>query len=189
MVIGISWKNDNMTPDFTNIEYLKSGNTKQRAAYRVLTDNHILEMLKEYDPILVGTIPINISVESSDLDIVCYAKDLNAYGDFVVERFGEKKGFTIWERGKDKLRAVVASFIVEGFDIEVFGQNIPSTDQQAYRHMIIEYRLLVKHGEEFRRKVIALKQMGYKTEPAFAKLLGLEGDAYQALLALEKEKT
>ena len=173
-----------MNPDFTNIEYLQSGNTKQRAAYMVLTENRILETLQEFDPILVGTIPININVESSDLDIVCYARDLKAFEDFAIKTYSENTDFTIWERGEGKLKAVVASFKLDGFDIELFGQNIPTKQQQAYRHMIIEHRLLEEKGEEFRRKVIALKQMGYKTEPAFAKLLGLEGDPYMALLNL-----
>lgn len=171
-----------MTPDFTNIEYLKSGNTKQRKAFEMLTENNILDVLKAYDPILAGTIPININIESSDLDIVCYAKDLKVFSDFIIDQFGENEEFTIWERGEGELKAAVASFIIEGFDVEIFGQNVPSKEQQAYRHMVIEYQFLEKYGEAFRGKVIALKQMGYKTEPAFAKLLGLEGDPYLALL-------
>ena len=173
-----------MIPDFTNIEYLKSGNTKQRAAYKVLTENRILETLQEYDPVLVGTIPININVESSDLDILCYTNDLKVFENFVVKEFGDMDEFIIWERGEGEFKAVVASFKLDGFDIEIFGQNIPTKKQQAYRHMIVEHRLLEEKGEEFRRKVIALKQMGYKTEPAFAKLMGLEGDPYMALLNL-----
>jgi hypothetical protein len=48
--------------------------------------------------------------------------------------------------------------------------------------MLIEHRLLLKHGEAFKNKVIELKQNGLKTEPAFAKLLGIEGDPYEELL-------
>ena len=45
------------------------------------------------------------------------------------------------------------------------------------QHLIIE-----EQGEEFREQVIKLKLQGYKTEPAFAKLLGLKGDPYVAML-------
>ncbi|HRF37192.1 MAG TPA: DUF4269 domain-containing protein, partial [Saprospiraceae bacterium] len=57
--------------------------------------------------------------------------------------------------------------------------------QNAYRHLLIEARLLEERGPEFRQQIIELKQQGVKTEPAFARLLGLEGDAYEALLRLE----
>jgi len=173
-----------MTIYFKTIEYLKSGNSIQYKAYKVLTDSEIMVVLKEYDPILAGTIPIGINVTGSDLDILCYARDLAEFSTFVNTHFGEKDEYTTWERGEGKYKAVVASFRLEVFGIELFGQNIPPTEQQAYRHMIIEYKLLEQYGEDFRKKIIALKQMGYKTEPAFAKLLGLEGDSYEALLKL-----
>ncbi len=51
--------------------------------------------------------------------------------------------------------------------------------------MLIEYKLLLEKGEEFRKEIISLKKQGYKTEPAFAKLLGVEGNAYEGLLKLE----
>ena len=48
--------------------------------------------------------------------------------------------------------------------------------------MIIEHHILQQEGEDFKRKVVALKESGMKTEPAFAQLLGLDGDPYLALL-------
>jgi len=48
--------------------------------------------------------------------------------------------------------------------------------------MIIEYEILKTKGENFRLEIIKLKQNGYKTEPAFAFLLGLNGDSYSELL-------
>ena len=43
-------------------------------------------------------------------------------------------------------------------------------------------RILEKEGEEFRKQIINLKEKGWKTEPAFAKLLGLKEDPYLELL-------
>ncbi len=48
--------------------------------------------------------------------------------------------------------------------------------------MIKEYEILEKEGEEFRKQIINLKEKGWKTEPAFAKLLGLKEDPYLELL-------
>ena len=52
--------------------------------------------------------------------------------------------------------------------------------------MIIERNILEEKGFEFKQKVKDLKSSGIKTEPAFEKLLGLEGDPYIELLKLEK---
>jgi hypothetical protein len=50
--------------------------------------------------------------------------------------------------------------------------------------MLIEHSLLTEKGEHFRQEIIKLKRQGLKTEPAFAKLLGLDGDPYKAILKL-----
>ena len=55
----------------------------------------------------------------------------------------------------------------------------------AYRPMLVEARVLRLLGEEFMRRVVELKEKGVKTEPAFARLLGLDGDPYIAVLGLE----
>lgn len=51
--------------------------------------------------------------------------------------------------------------------------------------MLIEHQILQSENEDFRLKIIELKKNGYKTEPAFAKLLDLEGNPYHALLAYQ----
>jgi hypothetical protein len=77
---------------------------------------------------------------------------------------------------------IVANFRLDEFRIELFGQNRPTREQESYRHMIIEHRIILDRGESFRQEVIRLKKEGVKTEPAFCKLLGIEGDPYEALL-------
>jgi hypothetical protein len=168
--------------NFLNISYLQFGNEKQIKAYHVLTDNQILEKLSAYHPILVGTIPINIDIENSDLDIICEVLNKNEFINQLNFSFGIEKGFVITE--SPKFDAIKASFLTGDFEIEIFGQNIPTRQQNAYRHMLIEHKLLLEKGEEFRKEIVDLKQRGYKTEPAFAKLLGLEGNAYEELLKL-----
>ncbi|AYQ33619.1 DUF4269 domain-containing protein [Runella sp. SP2] len=168
---------------FDTIDYLQTGNERQQRAYDVLTNHRILAQLAPFSPVLVGTIPINIDIESSDLDVICQWSDKSEFATALHSLFGHYPNFTFWENPTHQ--AVVAHFIVDGFEIEVFGQNIPIKNQNAYRHMLVEDKLLAQHGETFRQQIVSLKQQGYKTEPAFALALGLEGDPYLALLALE----
>ncbi|MEH3111904.1 DUF4269 domain-containing protein [Pedobacter terrae] len=166
--------------NFLNISYLQSGNEKQKKAYQVLTDNKILEKLAPYQPILVGTIPINIDIENSDLDIICDVQDKVTFTEILTNYFQSEKGFKITKNSTFK--SIKANFFIDDFEFEIFGQAIPTIKQNAYRHMLIEYQLLLEKGEIFRQEIIALKKQGYKTEPAFAKLLEIEGNAYEELL-------
>lgn len=168
---------------FDTIDYLKTGNARQQRAYDVLTNHRILAQLEPFSPVLVGTIPINIDIESSDLDVICQWFDKSEFAAALHSLFSHYPNFTFWENTAHQ--AVVAHFIVDGFEIEVFGQNIPTFQQNAYRHMLVEDKLLAKYGEEFRQQIISLKRQGYKTEPAFALALGLEGDPYLTLLTVE----
>ncbi len=51
--------------------------------------------------------------------------------------------------------------------------------------MLIDAKLLKKFDASFKNKIIELKKNGYKTEPAFAKVLELKGNPYLALLEYE----
>jgi hypothetical protein len=168
--------------DFTNISYLKNGNQKQKMAFEVLTQFRVLEKLVEFNPILVGTIPINIDIEKSDLDIVCCWENKLSFIKKVKDLFEKEIHFTIHEVLIDNQESVVASFYLGSFEIEIFGQNIPTKQQNGYKHMVIEDEILRLRGENFRQEIIKLKKNGHKTEPAFGLLLGLKGNVYQELL-------
>jgi hypothetical protein len=165
---------------FDDIQYLKSGTKRQREAYALLRDHNILECLKAFDPVLVGTIPINIDLETSDLDIICHWTVKQNFISVVTKCFSHQGNFKLCESPTDN--AVISSFMLHHFEIEIFGQDIPTRQQPGYRHMIVEHDILVKKGEGFRQQILDLKRRGYKTEPAFAIALGLTGDPYTALL-------
>ena len=171
--------------DFLTIEYLKSGNNRQREAYQTLMRHAVLEKLSEFSPVLVGTIPISIDISSSDLDIACCWTNKNAFYNHIKCNFGNETGFQISEMIINGHEMIISSFILGNFEIEIFGQAIAVEKQYGYRHMLIEYKILEQQGEEFRKEILELKERGYKTEPAFALLLGLQGNPYEALLQLE----
>lgn len=171
--------------NFDNIEYLQRGTNRQKQAYSTLTNNQILSKLNRFDPILVGTIPINIDIETSDLDIICCFNDKQDFIETITVNFNNEKNFAIRELQSADNSAIVASFTLENFEIEIFGQSIPTKKQFAYRHLVVEHNLLHQYGEKFRLQIIELKRLGHKTEPAFAIALDLTGDPYTELLKLE----
>ncbi|CAA7391075.1 DUF4269 domain-containing protein [Chryseobacterium fistulae] len=65
----------------------------------------------------------------------------------------------------------------------ILEQNKPTIEQNAYRHMIAEYKILEEKGEDFKQKIVKLKKEGMKTESAFGMLLNLE-NPYEDLLKL-----
>lgn len=170
---------------FDDIAYLQQGSDKQRRVWELLTRHEIFVKLAPFDPLLAGTIPIGIDTPDSDLDILCHCPDVAHFESELRSFFGREPSFRLHHKVIRGRASVVCSFEKEDFVIEIFGQDQPSRLQNAYRHLLIEARLLEERGPDFRRQVIELKQSGLKTEPAFALLLGLEGDPYEALLELE----
>ncbi len=99
--------------------------------------------------------------------------------------FENEISFSINQKVFDNDGAVIARFQIAGFEVEIFGQNKAIEKHLAYRHLLIEFKLLKTKGEQFRESIIELKKNGMKTEAAFCKLLNLTGDPYHALLSLE----
>lgn len=135
---------------------------------------------------MVGTVPIGIDVSGSDLDVICEVDDFEEFAQVVERFYGQQPAFCLTHKKIRDRWCIVASFQGEHFPVELFGQAVPTQGQYAYRHMLVEHRLLEELGDAFRQQIVALKKAGYKTEPAFAKVLGLEGDPYEILLSLEK---
>ncbi|GAA5098350.1 DUF4269 domain-containing protein [Chryseobacterium ginsengisoli] len=167
--------------DFTTIDYLKNGNDTQKRAFEVLIKYQIFEKLKNYSPVLAGTIPIEIDVEGSDLDIICEVKNEIDFIEFLNQNFQNYNNFNLEKIIINGEKSIVLNFMLEEFPIEIFGQNKPVKRQNAYLHMIAEYKILQEKGEDFKQKIIELKKQGIKTEPAFGMLLGME-NPYEDLL-------
>ncbi|PKQ65665.1 hypothetical protein BZG02_01275 [Labilibaculum filiforme] len=171
--------------NWKDITYLKSGSEIQKQAFKCLNTLQIFDLLAAHSPILTGTIPIGISIDSSDLDIACNYMDADKFEKKIQSLFGEQKEFKIQQKEKNGYWVVIATFNFQNFPIELFGSLFPPTSQNSYRHMLIEHRILQLLGEDFKQQIIHLKQNGLKTEPAFAKLFQLDGDPFQQLLEMD----
>jgi uncharacterized protein DUF4269 len=163
---------------------LSQGTARQQEAYRALQNLDIFNILETYTPFLAGTIPLGIDVPGSDLDIICEARDLDGFQRVITNAFGAAESFAIKQKKIGDLPSVIANFYCGYFPVEIFGQPRPVTRQNAYRHMIVEARLLEIGGEVARQAIRELKQAGMKTEPAFAHYFKLKGNPYQVLLEL-----
>jgi len=170
--------------NFRNPAYLARGNARQQRAYRALQSLGIFRILRAYTPVLAGTIPLNIDIPGSDLDIICKACDLDAFARAVTDAFGAHAGFRVKRKVIKGVESVIVNYDYGGFPIEIFGQPKPVTEQNAYRHLLVEARLLKIGGESARRAIRQLRRAGLKTEPAFARYFQLEGDPYEGLLRL-----
>lgn len=173
-----------MMPEFTTITYLRSGNIRQQEVFRLLTSHRIMEILAPFDPVLTGTIPLEIDLDTSDLDIICYCPDLVAFTHLLNREFGKHPDYQINESSVQGRPTVIGRFALEGRPVEIFGQHRPVREQEAFIHLVNEYRILLERGADFREQVLLLKRAGIKTEPAFAQVLGLTGDPYAAISQL-----
>ncbi|MEN5234246.1 DUF4269 domain-containing protein [Sphingobacterium faecium] len=168
-----------MNIDFRNIDYLILGNTKQRKIHQIITEYHIFEILKAYKPILVGTIPINIDIDESDVDIILQTKNLKKLNQLLLESFSQYAQFRL---SSNASKVLISSFTIDDIPIEIYATDIDTEKQNGYLHMIKEYEILKARDDNFKMEIIKLKKQGVKTEPAFCKLLNINGDPYVELL-------
>ncbi|MFA1819779.1 DUF4269 domain-containing protein [Virgibacillus oceani] len=167
------------------INYFKTENEKQKRAYKVIQSLHLMNDLKEFTPILCGTIPLGIDVDSSDLDIIMEVNDFPRFEQKIRKLHSKHDNFKIKHTNIRGQKVIKANFFDRGFEFELFGQSQPVFEQHAYLHMIIEQSLLEKIPY-LKEKVIKLKKRGYKTEPAFCEVLGISGDPYDNLIIYGK---
>lgn len=156
------------------------------AIVAALTRARVFETLATYDPHHVGTWPIGLAIETSDADIAVCAPDLEAFRADAERAFGRFRNFTITARDGAP-PALITRFTLDKLKVEIFAAPMPVRQQNGWRHMLIEARLLALAAPEFRTAIVTAKRDGLKTEPAFAHILGLAEDPYDAVLALENK--
>ncbi|MDO7873476.1 DUF4269 domain-containing protein [Hymenobacter sp. ASUV-10] len=175
-------------PDWFDLRYLLAGTARQQQAHATLHSLNLPGALLDFDPVLAGTIPLNIDVPGSDLDLICEvpAGAAPQFRQRLRDHYGTLPGFTLTEGIVNGIASTACNFRRPDFELEIFGQPRPVRQQHAYRHMVVEARVLALGGVLWQQAVRRLKAQGMKTEPAFAQLLGLTGDPYAALLTLEE---
>ena len=151
---------------------------------RVLAESNLGHVLAPFDGVLAGTFPIGLNLPHSDLDILWEFFDQAHFVRVISLALGHMPGWRIKQTVYQTRPSVITAFELGDYRVEVFAQPCPVWFQNAYRHMVVERRLLRLGGEPLRKRILALKKSGASTEEAFAQELGLEGCPYQNLYNL-----
>jgi predicted metalloenzyme YecM len=148
------------------------------SVFRALTESKVLEILHPHQPLVIGTFPLGVFTNSSDLDILMISQDFPETRKFLTSEFARFDNFRIREQVIAEQDSVIASFSFQNVEFEIFAQNLHPTEQTGFKHFFAEERLLKEKGDKFLRQVKKLKEKGEKTEPAFGKALGIKVDPY-----------
>lgn len=173
------------------LDYLALGDCVQRTARNVIRQSGLFTVLKCFEPVLCGTIPLGCNIESSDLDILCQVDDLSSFEEFAVRSFAAFRRLQVKNKVLRGGPAVLVRFTWQEFKFEIVAQKKPVTEQYAYAHMLAEAWLLYEHGPRLRAEIKRLKENALSTEVAFARLFNIVGEPYEMLyqLYMDMKKT
>lgn len=181
--VGMQGLFSQLKQQFQKTEYLSVGTPKQQAIGILLYETKLLERLLDLQPLLAGTFPLALEIENSDIDLLCHYRD-ETERQGLVSLLQKMEQNIEWQFTDQYF---TARWNFKGWPIELYASTVPTADQAAFRHLLIEAWLLEKHGHKLKATVLHLKEQGLKTEPAFAQVLSLPGDPYAALLRMAEE--
>lgn len=154
-------------------------------ARAILQRGSVFERLAPFDPRWVGSIPLDIHGPGADADIACTGgSDLAAFKRALEAAFPDVPGLTVSDNEHAGEASVIARLELEGLPLEIFGRRRPVETHESFVHWRAEHRILALAEDRLRADIRDAKAGGLKTEPAFAKLLGLGGEPYAELLKL-----
>lgn len=155
-------------------------------AMATVAGSGLLDGLQDHDPVVAGTYPLGLDRPDSDVDLLCCAPPTEAFAAQVAAAAPDARALR-WHRRTfdDQPDAVVVNLFLDDLPVEVFAQACPTHQQHGYRHLVVERRLLIIGGAELQRAVRDQRHGPGSVEGAFARTLGLDGDPFAAVLALE----
>lgn len=156
-----------------------------RSIFNNLKKLNILKDFKKHKALVAGTFPLGLNVADSDIDILLTSEDLKYTLSELKSKYGSYDEFKYEYVEAQSLDSLVVNFKFEGIEYEVFVQETSSVQQWAYKHFLIEERLLKYGGSPFKEKVLKLRQQGFKTEAAFCEALNIKyTNPFDSLLEL-----
>lgn len=166
---------------FLNLEYQKSPTVMQKNALKTLSSLNLFHDLKEFNPVFVGTIPLDVDVHGSDIDIICEVAEFSRFQNRVRECFESQKNFIIIESYNYNSRHSTCRFDAHSFRIEILGEKVPVQQQISFKKLVAEAKLLEIGGDTARQEIRNIKNQGLNTELAFAEYFKLTGEVQDRL--------
>lgn len=153
----------------------------------VVSELKLLEMFKDHQPFIAGTIPLAIETPDADIDFLVRFSDPDEFSTLCRERFGSMSEFELSNGEAHGLPYSLCRFEYRGVPVEIFCSSLSTYKQNAFLHFQAEEKLLKYGPYSWQEQVVQLKMRGLKTEPAFAHLLNNDKmSAYQFILELQK---
>jgi predicted metalloenzyme YecM len=153
--------------------------------FSALKKSEVLSQLNSFSPLVAGTFPLGLQTEGSDLDILLSHHDIDAALERVESLYKNTSSFDSYKNtDTEGKRYGVARFLIDEIPFEIYIEKTPTIQQRAYMHFQIEERLLKLGGEKLKNQILAFRQKGMKTEPAFGAALNLDSDPYQKLVEM-----
>ncbi|MGL4716401.1 MAG: DUF4269 domain-containing protein [Aeromonas sp.] len=167
-------------PNWRRLDYLMYGNARQRSAHALLSAG-LWDALQQHcsDVALVSTVAIGLDRPQSDLDIICqHPAPAQFAAIFAAQGWQAKdKGEQVW---------LLAGPDGYAWPVELYVTPVKLETLNSWRHLTLMAALLAHFDHHFYQAVRWLRsEQGVKGEAAMCHLLGLKGDPYRALLALE----
>jgi hypothetical protein len=165
-------------------EFLSRGGRRQQEAFACLSRLGIFDKLAAHGPVLAGAIPIGVDIETSALEIILSAQNLELLAEEISSLFKSQTSFAITHALIQNIPTLLASFEADGFPLQLFAQNRSPLSQANVLHLLVEARLLAFAPGDAREKIRDLKRSGLDTAAAFARCFAIDGNPNQELLKL-----
>lgn len=110
------------------IDYLLHGNATQQHAYHTLQELRMLTVLQEYSPVLVGTVPIDIHIDDSDLNIICEAYHFTEFQAIVDHHFHRMSDYRYTSKLVEGTPRAVCTFHYNDWLIQLLDKTIGKGD-------------------------------------------------------------
>lgn len=156
---------------------------KNPKLFAAIINSGVLLDFKDYSPLVSGTFPLDIAVETSDVDIIMTSDSLEKLSEKINKHYSHCADYSL----RTDNDYITAKFSFADFVFEIYAERTASSLQNSNLHFLVEERLLKLGPTSFRKHILRLKESGVKTEQAFATQLNLSGDPYQALLDIRKK--
>jgi uncharacterized protein len=173
---------------FHNLSLKSVINFEQRPMIAVLVSElKLLEIFKNNQPFIAGTIPLAIDGPGADVDFLVTFADPKEFIEICKHDFSSLPEFEVYSKEINDLQYSLCRFDYRGVPVELFCSSLSTFKQNAFLHFQVEEKLLKYGPANWTEEVLNLKSLGVKTEPAFAKLLKSDTDGYKLLLDLQKK--